>query len=113
MPELTVKSKFFAMEDKVEVNDSEVNPIIESAIQADKDIISQIKMEYNEDNDITFVNFPKNIMPLNITFNNKTLYLLEGYLVDYNGNVVEGYALDDYAINDDNLYFAIVGNISD
>ena len=47
--------------------DTEITNLANSAIQADKDVLSQITVEYDEDNDKTIVTFPKDIIPLSFT----------------------------------------------
>lgn len=113
MAELKVKSKFFAMEDKVEVNDSEFNTAVEGVIQADKDIISKIELVYDEDNDLTFVNFPIGVMPLSITLNTHTLYFKNTHPVNEIGEPVEGYDTDELYCSSSESYIAFLGDLSE
>ena len=92
---------------------SGVDKLVEQAIQADKDIISQIKMYYWEDGDYTDIIFPKGVMPLSITLNTHTLFLKDNSLVDRNGNEVEGYEYIDYDFDTSGTYLSISGNISE
>ena len=69
---------------------------MQGILEADKDIISKITMEYNEDGDYTMIRFPYGVLPLKITLNTQGLYFLNGQLVDNAKETVEGYTLDDY-----------------
>lgn len=56
-----------------------VNPLIESAIEADKDILSKLNYVYNAEEGITTIDFPSGIQPITIYFNT----LGESYFFDY------------------------------
>jgi len=96
-----------------ETDVEEVESIANQAIQADKDIISQIRMRYIEDDDATYINFPKGIMPLSITINTHLFYIKDNKLVNFLGEEVEGYEIYDISIDDGSFYFAIVGDITE
>lgn len=93
--------------------EEQVTQIAKAAIQADKDIISQIKMEYDEEDNITKFYFPKEILILAIELNTHILYFKDGIAVDYSGSTVEGYELDDIVTTGDNPYLAFVGDLSE
>lgn len=66
---LTFKRKHNLLVEDVEevketVADLPTETDVEHLIQADKDVLSKITVEYDSDNDKTLVNFPPNIMPL-------------------------------------------------
>lgn len=90
-----------------------VDEKVPAMIQADKDVISKITMEYNEDEEITLIYFPKNIGLLAITINTHTLYLLNDKLVDNTGNEVEGYQVDGIYVIEDAVEIDIVGDITE
>ena len=72
-----------------------------ASILTDGEIIKNIEVTYNEEDEITDFKFPKGIMPLSITLNSHALFFRgSGYLVDGNGNAIEGYSIDDYWFDD-------------
>lgn len=89
-----------------------LGPTIEGAIQADKDIISQIEVEY--DDGYTYFTFPKGVMPLSITLNTHRLFFKDGNdVVGENGQTVEGYELDDKVLEDGYFVISFVGDVSE
>ena len=89
-----------------------VKEIAEQVVEADKEVISKIKREYVEENDVTHFLFPKGVMPLSITLNTHQLFILEG-LVGSSGVAVEGYEMDDYYYNGEGMELDIVGDLTD
>lgn len=87
---------------------------IEGMIKDDKNIISQIKVEYDKDNDITNFIFPKGIIPLSITLNNNDLFFKDSAIVNQTGALVEGYTYDDlYLYNTEgNMALSLVGDLT-
>jgi len=93
---------------------SGVSKLVEQAIQADKDILSKIKVEYGgEDDKITYYYFPKGIMPLSITINTHTLFFKDYQAVGSNGNPVEGYETEEMIFSNTDNYISFVGDISE
>ena len=135
---LTVKSKFFAMKDTLEVDDAQVKDIAgtpteaditalaNSAIQADKDILSKITYEYDENDNETTITFPKGVFPLsfaNFSYD-ETLYFdtgsdlvlnnlnePKGSIVGYDNFVIiiEG---EVYSSENDSLLYLLGNNVS-
>lgn len=69
MNELHVKSRLKNLKDILETEEdipssADVSEAIKQAIEADKDIISQIVVTYDEDNDRTILKLPSNVLPL-------------------------------------------------
>ena len=106
-----------------DVSDEEVNKLVPSmistAIQADKDILSQIVVEYNENSDKTIVTFPKSVIPLMIQFggayyNTTTLLFLYNSSIQ-NFEVVENDGtryLNGILLWNDGLKIQFEGNVS-
>lgn len=117
---LEFKRKHNKLVKEVEDVEQNIPSIVEQAIQADKDIISQITMVYDEEGDYTDIIFPKGVMPLSISLNTHPLYLKIPKLVDNTGSEAEGYELDgygyiedDYGHAKDNLCITVLGDISE
>lgn len=85
---------------------------IEGMIEDDKNIISQIKVEYDKENGVTNFIFPKGIIPLSITLNNNELFFKDLQIVNAGGILVEGYTFDDLANINGNMTLSIVGDLS-
>lgn len=85
---------------------------IEGMIEDDKNIISQIKVEYDKGNDITNFIFPNGIIPLSITLNNNDLFFKNLQIVNQDGNLVEGYTFDDLSNIEGNITLSLVGDLS-
>lgn len=83
---------------------------IKGLIQADKDILSQIDVDYDGD-EFTTIWFPVNIMPINIkTKEHGDLYFLNGKLVDTGRNRV--YEIDEF-YEDEGFHIVIIGEFTD
>ena len=103
MAEVKIKSKFFNMEDTVDVKDSEITSLVtptattvatsvaQSLIEADKNIISQISRE--EEEGIVTLTFPIGVCPIYIFEDNEggTLYFdyFNAVLHNSSGDVVD------------------------
>ncbi len=61
---VNARTKILEFKRKYNLFVEKVPNIIDSAIQADKDIISQIKVEYDEQHNLTKFIFPKGILPI-------------------------------------------------
>ena len=64
MKELNIKSRLHNEADVLEVDDKSLSEAVIPFIEADKDIISKITMEYDSEHDVTLLFFPKNIYPI-------------------------------------------------
>lgn len=91
----------------------EAKDIAIKAIQADKDILSQITLEYNEDDNLTRISFPKGVVPLTFTINTHDFYFKNRKLVNGNGEEVEGYNADDIDFVNSLFCIDILGDISE
>lgn len=104
LKKLHVQSKFLVTKDELTVDADELKEVTETptdakitalanqAIQADKDIISQIKVEYDEIDDETTVTFPKGVIPITAYFNDFSGLVYFDYdnleLLNSNGEVL-------------------------
>lgn len=113
MTELKVTSKKYNDKDELLVEDKPLFDIAEKAIKADKDVISQIKVEYNEEDDITIFNFPLNILVLSIRLNTHDIYFAGAHAVGDSGQEAEGYVSDEIYAGEDENYITFLGDLSE
>lgn len=111
MSNLKVNAKTKILEFKRKHN--ELVDEIPQMIKASKDVISKIKMVYDENDNFTSIIFPKGIMPLSITINTHTLFIKNESLVNELGEEVEGYGFDGYYADAGIVYLDVVGNITE
>lgn len=81
-----------------------VNPLVSQAIQADKDILSQIEYEYEEDVQRMTLTFPEGVLPIGFTESEGETYLFD--YKNYRLHVVDSsdfYEIDDIFLENGKL----------
>lgn len=84
---------------------------VKDLIEADKDVISKIEVEYNSGY-TTFI-FPKGILPLNIALNSHSIYFINGHSVNHNGEALLNYSVDEISADEGQVSIVFVGDKSD
>lgn len=104
-----LKDKLYnrVIEGELKLSEEEIGEI------ANPDILSKIKMEYSEDDDLTYITFPKGIVPLSITFGVETLFFKGRRFVNDCGIEPGGYDIDDYYSQNDHLEIDVNGDITE
>ena len=85
---------------------------IEGMIEEKDDIISQTKVKYNKDTNITDFIFPEGVILLSISLNKHNLFLKDYDLVDDNGAPTTTYVYEDYHVVNRNFILSLVGDLS-
>lgn len=92
-------------------SEKQIRTFIDKGIEADKDIIQKVKVAYADG--YTRFDLPVGVVPLSITLNTHRLFFKDYSVVDYQGNPVEGYELDEVIVASDESYITFVGDLSE
>ena len=89
------------------------NKLVDQVNNAGKEILSKIKIEYDEVNDVTNIEFPIGILPLQLSINTNIIFTKNGKAVNDKGEEYGEYDLDEIYVDEGKLNFSIIGDISE